>query len=146
MYYAIGKGRQMYLLLQFMCCGFSTSDEWLDTQFFNATEMYPGSCNCSVELQQTDNTTVSKTWFLPSLSHSAPPPLPSPCLSRMESSSELICCESRTMSLAAEWLQRIFLASSLSLSASRASLSAITFSLSASSCHQVHTTLIKYYT
>lgn len=31
----------------FDCCGFNTFDDWLDTEFFNESQVYPGSCNCS---------------------------------------------------------------------------------------------------
>ena len=65
----IGNGHQMYLhlFLQFNCCGFNTFDDWLDTEFFNESQVYPGSCNCSA------NTSVRKKSVCP---HTFSPLLP----------------------------------------------------------------------
>lgn len=36
-----------FLQNNFGCCGYSNNTEWFGTEYFNITQMFPGSCNCT---------------------------------------------------------------------------------------------------
>ena len=49
-----------YLFFQFDCCGYESVNDWNETNFFEETEMFPGSCNCSDDaIMQLDPEVVS---------------------------------------------------------------------------------------
>ena len=36
---------------QFSCCGWNNASDWLTTPYYNSSQMFPGSCNCTSDTE-----------------------------------------------------------------------------------------------